>query len=202
MLEASVDQLDAPATWPGEWTRPALSAALVSVRESLQPAPAPAIAAEIEYLLLCYPNWRPVTGPGVSARQALDWVQALAAWPQDVLEGACWRWRCGEIAHPRPPSVPSELKPYGAPVLAARRALEWRLARCVAAAHAAAQKSADAKAPIDKAALDELLRRLRAKGVRMIEFDARPRGTIPEKAAEKAKVRETIRIRLIEGGKS
>lgn len=192
----SLDELDAPARWPSEWTLPALSAALVAVRESLKPAPTPAIAAEIEYLFLCYPNWRPETGPGVSARQALDWIQALAAWPADVLEAACWEWRCGAIPHPRPPSVPSELRPFGQPILTARRALEWRLARAIATAHQAARAGEDEKVPIDHAALQSLLKRLRASGVRLVEFRDRDSAPTPEKA----RARETIRIRLIKGG--
>jgi hypothetical protein len=107
-----------------------LTRAREALVEAMRPAPASATMAHVEFLRSRY-RARPAEPAHLADADARLWIEALAHWPADIAEAACYRWMTAD--KPFPPSVPGELLPFGDPILARRRAWLWRVERMIEA---------------------------------------------------------------------
>ena len=104
----------------------------------MKPAPASATMAHVEFLRSRY-RARPAEAPHLADADARLWIEALAHWPADVADAACYGWMIAD--KPFAPCVPGELLPFGDPILARRSAWLWRVERMI---EALARKGEDA----------------------------------------------------------
>jgi hypothetical protein len=130
LTNLSSDQLDRPHLWPSKPASSDLQRVREALVDSLKAAPASATMAHVEFLRSRY-RARPAEPAHLADADARLWIEALAHWPADVAEAACYAWMVAE--KPFPPSVPGELLPYGDPIVARRSALLWRVERMLAA---------------------------------------------------------------------
>jgi hypothetical protein len=117
------------SAWPEGIDLRAVAAAHEALQRAVTPGDGRCLAIWCQFLIERY-RMRPDT-PAFGDMEARVWLTVLGHWPDDVIEAAVVGW-CGDN-RPFAPAVPGELKPYGEPILIARRALERRAALMLSA---------------------------------------------------------------------
>jgi hypothetical protein len=116
--------------WPAKPSLQDLLLARATLVEAMTPAPVSTVMAHVEFLRSRY-RARPTEPTHLADADARLWIDALAHWPADIAEAACFSWMITD--KPFPPSVPGELLPFGEPILAKRSAWLWRVERMIEA---------------------------------------------------------------------